>query len=124
MSLTGHRVTYVDKSVIGERHLAVVISRKPKSMVIRGVLHAEWRLLISLCSQDILAMLGQVTGSVTLNKPAVPVEVEGTGCWSACINFRGIQGLAVSILVTIAEPRCPTGRHPVTPATAVSSQVA
>ncbi len=74
--------------------------------------------------QDTQAWLGQVTGSVTLNKPAVRIEAERAGCWSACINFRGLQGLAVSIAVTIAEPRCLLGRHAVTSATVMSTQEA
>lgn len=69
-------------------------------------------------------MLGQVTGSVTLNKLAVPMEAESAGCWSACINFTGLQGLAVSIAVTIAELRCLLGRYAVTPATVMSTQEA
>lgn len=67
-------------------------------------------------SQDTPALLGQVTGSVSVNKPAVPVELEPAGCWSACVSFREPQGLAVSIVVTTAEPRCLMGRHAVAPA--------
>lgn len=81
-----------------------------KSAVIKWALHAEWHLLMSQHSQDTQALLGQVTGSVTLNKPAVPIEFERAGCWSARVNFRGLLGHAVSIVVTIAEPRCLMGR--------------
>lgn len=73
-------------------------------------------------SRDIQAMLGQVTGSVTLNEPVVHIEAERAGCWSACINFRGKQELAVSTVVTITEPRCLLRRHAVTPATVMSTQ--
>lgn len=95
---------------------------KPQSAVIKWALHAEWHLLTSQCSQDAEAVLGRVTGSVTLNKLAVPIEAESAGCWSACINFTGLQGLAVSKAVTIAEPRCLLGRYAVTPATVTSTQ--
>lgn len=74
--------------------------------------------------QDTQALLGQVTGSVTLDKLAVYTEAERAGCWSACINFRGLQGPAVSTVVTITEPRCLLGRHAVTPATVMSTQEA
>lgn len=97
---------------------------KPKSAVIKRVLHAEWHLLMSQPSQDTRALLGQVTGSVTLNRPAVPTEAEGAGCRSACINFRGLRGLAVSTVVTTAEPRCLLGRHAVTAATVMSTREA
>lgn len=75
-------------------------------------------------SLDTQAWLGRVTGSVTMNKPAVPTEAERAGCWSACINFRGLLGPAVSTVVTIAEPRRLLGKHAVSPATVVSTQEA
>lgn len=121
----GHKATYPDKSVLCESHLAWMFHlSKPKSAVIKRVLHAEWRLLMSRASQDTQALLGLVTGSVTLNKPAVPIEPERAGCWSARINFRGLQGLAVSTMATIAEPRCLLGRHAVVPATVMSTEEA
>lgn len=97
---------------------------KPKSALIRRGRHAEWHLLMTRPIQDTRALLGQVTGSVTLNKPAVPTEAERAGSWSACINFRRLQGLAVSIVVTIAEPSCLLGWHAVTPATVMFTQEA
>lgn len=109
-----------------ESHLGVVGSLvpQPKSAVIKRDLHPEWRLLVSQRSQDTQALLGQVTGSVSVNKPAVHVGLEPAGCWSACVNFRVLQGLAVSIVVTTAEPRCLMGRHAVTPAAVMSTQQA
>lgn len=97
---------------------------KPKSALIRRGRHAEWHLLMTRPIQDTRALLGQVTGSVTLNKPTVPTEAERAGSWSACINFRRLQGLAVSIVVTIAEPSCLLGWHAVTPATVMFTQEA
>lgn len=95
---------------------------KLKSAVIKGALHADWHLLASRPGQDSTALLEQVTGCVSLNKPAVSAQAEQAGCWSACINFRVQQRLTVSMPVTIAEPRCLLGRPAVTPATEMSTQ--
>lgn len=65
--------------------------------------------------------MGQGTASVALNKAAVAAESDEACGRSACVNFRGLQGVAVSIPVTIAEPRCLMGRHAVTPAAADSA---
>lgn len=97
---------------------------EPKSAVFKRALHAEWHSLMSQPSQDTRALLGQVTGSVAPNKPAVHTEAVRAGCRSACINFTGLQGLAVSTVVTIAEPRCLLGSRAVTPATVMSTQEA
>lgn len=70
------------------------------------------------------ALLGQGTASVALNKVAVAAELDEACERSARVNFRGLQGVAVSIPVTTAEPRCLTGRHAVTPAAADSAQEA
>lgn len=83
---------------------------KSKSAIIRWVLHRDWHLVMSQCSQDTQALLGQVTGSVTANKPAVLIEAETAGRWSACINFRGVQELAAAIVVTTATVKVSPGR--------------
>lgn len=75
-------------------------------------------------SRNTGALLGQGTASVALNKAAVPAELHEACGRSACVNFRGLQGVAVSILVTMAEPRRLMGRHAVTPAAADSAQEA
>lgn len=83
---------------------------KSKSAIIRWVLHRDWHLVMSQCSQDTQALLGQVTGSVTANNPAVLIEAETAGRWSACINFRGVQELAAAIVVTTATVKVSPGR--------------
>ena len=97
---------------------------KPKSVVIKRVPHAEWHSLTSEHIQGTQTLLGQVTGSVTLNKSAVPIQPERAGCRSACINIRRLQGVALSTLVTTAEPGRLLGRHGVTPATVMSPRKA
>lgn len=76
-------------------------------------------------SQDTGALLGQVAGSVTPNKPAVPnrgLREQAPG--QLALVSEGLQGLAVSIVVTIAEPSCLPGWHAVTPATVMFTQEA
>lgn len=75
-------------------------------------------------SRNTGALLGQGAASVALNKAAVLAELDEACGRSACVNFRVLQGVAVSILVTVAEPRCLLGRHAVTPAAADSAQEA
>lgn len=101
-----------------ESHLGVVGSLVPQPVSS----NQERRVLVSQRSQDTQALLGQVTGSVSVNKPAVPVGSEPAGCWSAPVNFRALQGLAVSTVVTTAEPRCLMGSHAVAPAAVASTQ--
>lgn len=61
-------------------------------------LHGYWHLLMSWCSRDSQSLLGQITGSVTVNKTAIPTQLERTGCWSACVNLKALQGSPCPLL--------------------------
>lgn len=61
-------------------------------------LDGDWRLLMSWCSRDSQSLLGPLTGSVTVNKPALPTQLERTGCWSACVHLKELQGSRCPLL--------------------------
>lgn len=124
-SLKRHQVTHIDKAVLCESHLDVVIS-----LIQAKVSSNQESASCRVAFVNVPAQLGHPGFVGTShrfchpNRPAVPIEAERSGCWSACINFRGLRGLAVSTVVTIAKARCLLGRHAVTPATVVSTQEA
>lgn len=60
--------------------------------------HGYWHLLMSWYSRDSQSLLGQITGSVTVNKTAIPTQLERTGCWSACVNLKALQGSLCPLL--------------------------
>lgn len=51
-----------------------------------------------VCHRDRQSLSGQVASSVTVNKPAVHTQLERTGCWSACVNLKQLQGSQCPLL--------------------------